>query len=648
MAWFRAPGGAVAPGGVENGGQASPKARWGAYAAIGYMALANLPVKFQPVEAGVDGSWIFALNSLAAEGSLLGREVFYTYGPFGYLLEPRAVGDNLAAGAGFWLAIHAVLLAFLVNVVRQGRAWEAAGVSVVLVLSQGIGYWDEYLVLLVVGLLSVEADDGRSRGAVWRTAASVLAALCLFMKLTLGIAAAATVLAGVVVRHLPRVTSAGRFARDIAWAMAAYLATAGGLAAVYFRGGDEVARWLEMSWEITRGYGLAMTMFGSRLTLAEAGLALGLTGILFWLADAGQRKALLVFAPAIGLSYRHAFVRQDWHTFAFFCFLPLASAASAMFASGRGRWARWYAFGISGATLALAVSHWGLYPEAPRRDADHLWKHVSLRTGFERARKLVGFNETTAALQAASLPSGLRMRDDWAERVRVSGGAAVGIPYEVTAIALQGMRWGRLPTMQMFAAYTSKLDERTAAYFASATAPEWIWIRMWNLNERHLVLDNPLTWDEILRRYRVAGVDEARDEVLLRREGPVREATERTHEQGLAVANGWAELRGDVRGAFEVRLTALGRMAQALYKLPPVYFEFEREDGSIWGYRLLSETARSGAMVRTLPRNARELADLVDGKPIPLVSRFRLRVSIPRLVAPPIRVTWMKAKGMGP
>jgi hypothetical protein len=616
-------------------------ARYAAYAAIAYMGLANFPVRFLPIEAGVDGSWIFALNALAAEGGSLGREVFFTYGPLGFLLEPRAIGSNLAIGSGFWLAVHVLLIAFLVAEVRRGKAWESAGLSVVLVLSMGIGYWDEYLILLVVGLLSMAAHDGQPRGAVWGAFAGALAALCLFMKFTLGIAAAATVLISVAVF---RTRKTGSW-RDSAWTAATYFMTAGALAAWHFQSGAEAARWLEMSWEITRGYGLAMTLFGSRVPLVEAGLALVSLGILFWRTDGGQRRALLVFAPALGMSYKHAFVRQDWHTFAFFCFLPLASAASTLFAGRAVRWVRWFAFGISSLTLAVAVSHWGLYREAPKRDAAHLWRHVSLRTGSERTMQLVRLGETTATLeaQAAGDPSNRRMREDWAADIRASGGVAIGVPYEVTSIALQEMRWARLPTVQMYSAFTPKLDSETAAYFASSAAPEWIWIRMWNINEGHLLLNNPKTWGEILRRYHVTGVDEPRGEVLLRKSEEVRVPPARVQEQGEVRANEWVTVRGgdDVRAAFDVKYNSVGSVLRFLYKLPPVYLEFEREDGSQGEYRFPEETARGGVMISKLPMNARELADVVDGKPIPEVSRLRLKVSLPSLTARRIGVTWI-------
>ncbi len=66
-----------------------------------YSILIAVPLRSHSVQPGLDGSWAYALNVFATLGLVHGRDVAFTYGPWGHLAFPMPGGPPL------WLALAA-------------------------------------------------------------------------------------------------------------------------------------------------------------------------------------------------------------------------------------------------------------------------------------------------------------------------------------------------------------------------------------------------------------------------------------------------------------------------------------------------------------------------------------------------------------
>ena len=78
--------------------------RWAVSAlAIGYISIATFPGGYFPVQAGLDLSWVYAINWLAETPHRFGREVNFTYGPLGFLFLPTNFGEHVLWSALFRL-----------------------------------------------------------------------------------------------------------------------------------------------------------------------------------------------------------------------------------------------------------------------------------------------------------------------------------------------------------------------------------------------------------------------------------------------------------------------------------------------------------------------------------------------------------------
>ncbi len=80
-----------------------------AVCALLYALVCTFPGGYNPIQPGLDGSWMYGLSYLAGSAYVYGRDVAFTYGPLGFLLNPIEVGACLIAGMTFWTVLHLCL-----------------------------------------------------------------------------------------------------------------------------------------------------------------------------------------------------------------------------------------------------------------------------------------------------------------------------------------------------------------------------------------------------------------------------------------------------------------------------------------------------------------------------------------------------------
>lgn len=73
--------------------------RIGFYSLLFYVAILVFPVRLAFFGTGLDSSHVFASNFFPYTDLVYGRDVVFTFGPLGFLLNPQNIGNNLAVGA---------------------------------------------------------------------------------------------------------------------------------------------------------------------------------------------------------------------------------------------------------------------------------------------------------------------------------------------------------------------------------------------------------------------------------------------------------------------------------------------------------------------------------------------------------------------
>jgi hypothetical protein len=593
---------------------------------------------------GLDPSYAFGISEIAAARSLIhGRDVVYTYGPLGPVLLPTArnAGTILALRL-FLYALFAAALARALRRVSPKRGLAFAGLLLVAHLA-GLRY--EYQLLFALALLIAPEVARPNRMPIAAIAGGLLVTLFGLIKLSLGISALALFAAWLVALAARRPPHTWRSVAAGLGALAASIALAIPLA---FESPRWALAWLGFQADLASGFPVAMAVAGSDLEVAAD--LLGLLAILaLWVYAWRTRSALAplwgVMLPVLILSFRHALVRQGGHGSIFPSFLLAVLALGVLLAERSDEIQASLAAWLAALVVALpaAISFAG--PAENSR--------------YELALGVRGVENLSAALQPetarrrlaaierrALAPS--RLPEAFLAPIRAAGSSVDVLPLELSLIAANSLPWVPTPTLQLYLAYTPRLDRWNAEHFRAGSGADLLLVENRAIDRRQMLWDTPETWRAILERYEL---DPRRPRpgwiVLHKRTRPGAFKLEKVGDSRFALAQplevpsgpGWlfAELH--------IEPSARGRLAAALWRVPPLFAETTYADGGKKTWRLVPATASGGWLLAPAARNPAELAALWGdgGAPSGVV---RLRFGGPGLAAyrSEARVVWWRGR----
>ncbi|MEM7051560.1 MAG: hypothetical protein AAF604_17970 [Acidobacteriota bacterium] len=584
------------------------------------LALWLFPGPYFSQAVGLDGSYAWGINAFEAHGAAWGADGAFTFGPLGYLLLPLDGDGHRGRALIFWLFAHGLFVAAFAR-----QAWRhsdrATAFAVLMVAAEVLGLAFGYrLLALVILLLAAERRDRLPFATTW---AALLVAALLLARFHLGIAAGACLLVHLLSEK-----------RLSAWIEATVVAIAAGASAfvVCFQGsGQSVLTWLTAQGQLATGFGAAMSLPNPDRAVLAAGLVALVGGSVAAAAAlrAGQGRLWWLGAVPLLLAFKHGFVRQDGHVQIFFAFLVAFAGLAMLFSEGRSAAAL--------AALALLVA----LPGAPAA-ANH--QTVLGIEGWRHLRALWTPSETAAALDRQSRRALDKRRLPGSFVADLRGVPSVDVvPWELTYLAANDLPWQPHPTLQLYTAYTEDLDQQVAAHFAADDAPERLLVHFESLGQRHLLWDTPRTWRQLLARYRPQRFDGRRQLALLtRRDGTAplaRPLAEQklTGDQWVAPPGGqagrplWAEI--------DLRPTLLDRLAQTLWRTPPVFLEIDLGGERVHRHRLLPATAEGGLLVPP-PTTFEAFRAVLRGRAVGQPRRVRLTGPGLSYFRQPVTVRW--------
>ena len=482
---------------------------------------------------GLDASWGFAINALPFTGRLPWRDVAFPYGPLGWLLFPADLGHHILAALLFWIGVHALLAVALGRVVlrQAGGGHGEAGLgglafAFLLVASHMLGLGADSRLVLVLGLLLAPELPGLAtpspappRRTLWAPAlAAALAVVCGLIKLSLGLSALALLGSFVLVTWVRRRSEppgTGRLLFAMAAAAGAVLAVA---IPLLFGNPGNAWRWLALQAETVRGHAAGMGWPAAPGELAAGLLALAVVGGL--LLYAGARRTGLaglwaIFLLPVWLAFQHAFIRGDAvHTVRFFPFVLGVVALGLLFTRQPAE-----RRAIRGAALLLLLLATG---SALRFGVPAVVSRLDVLAGFQGSRHLAAAMRPAALhrriardQERALAPS--RLPEGFAAAVRASDLGVDALPWELSYLPANRLRWVPSPTLQLYATLTRRLDALAARHFAAPRAPDLLLVEGGTVDGRSLLWDTPETARALLAAYELDPRRPTPDLLVLRR-----------------------------------------------------------------------------------------------------------------------------------
>jgi glycosyltransferase involved in cell wall biosynthesis len=589
-----------------------PSVRGGVTFAIALALLLGLDLSWMPKRFGptLDDSWMIVLSEAFARGRQFGRDIIFTYGPWGFVTvgvyHPATFTLMLVAQGFFCLALAAGLTRLAALGFRHW--WSAiAWVVALCVLSCplfGLSGDVAFLHCAAVLILLHEMDDQPRLRPRLRPALALLivavawAGLVKFGHFVLGVVLVAAIAGADVLRRRPR-------------AAAIVLVFAGALGGLWLAAGQGpggIVPFIRYSLEITRGYSDAMAAWKEPVVhlvpfLAAVGCFVGAR--LCSTRGAGDALRTLAFGWLLFQVFKGSFVRHDGHEALGFMVLPVLALLLAPFAWRRARgWlGRAFLVALFVASLWPQIAGWRVF--MGQTWLEFVTRNVqSARVRVAAAAGLLQGHATAKTLALQHMAAASRAREELG--FPAAQGTVDLYPSEQGYIVAYRWPWGGRPVFQSYVAYTPALAELNANHLRGAGAPDTIFFAVEPVDRRFPALEDALSWPELVARYRVRG-GTGRYLWLERAERPrayelvpIGEMAARLGEQVTVPASDLVWARVDLRP------TLLGRIVRLLYKVPQPTLTVNGQAG----FRLVPDLLRTGFLLSPVVLNREAFAAL--------------------------------------
>lgn len=571
----------------------------------------------------LDASWQIMLVRAHTLGMQFGRELIFTWGPWGFLTSVFHLGRENAWGLVLWqTAGQALVAAALVALSRRAGLGRQAAFVALTVAMHWLFMDTEYFALIVLAVLSglMRRDASVRTAAGW---ACLLGFLAQF-KFTYFVIAGAGTAASVVcwgLRGKPRraVWICGAF---IASVLAAWLAAGQNL--------DHLYPYLMRSVEVARGYGDAMGydepwpvfLWGSGLALA----CLAYIWILW--RDPADRSWNRPAAAFLGFTFlamwKESFTRADLtaiggHVFGLFALVAiLAPVLGGILFPGR-RW-HWFDFAAPYCLVAIACfdpDYFSVGPQVIRmafeRNAREVAETFSLPDNWSRQLALVEKRDAQPALRAAI------------------GEATVDVyDFNLGVAILNGLRLAPRPVFQGYSAYTPSLEGWNLRFYQSDRAPSFLIWSAERIDNRYpgeddamLVAGLPGHYEPLFpagpywlfRKRTPLSKGPLRREPLLSRSVSLGEEVALPESRNRAV---WIEA--------DPVPNNLGRFRAALYKPSTLNLATIDDRGDSHRWRLLPRVAKTGFILCPTLETGADVASFLNGESGSWVRSFHFEV----------------------
>lgn len=622
-----------------------------------YLMVALFPGVESVNAPGLDNSAIYALNHLPQTEYAFGKDVFYTYGPLGYLQVPMPVGDSLARAMIFRIAIHLLLGALLFmhwRATGNGQGIWVFAVCYLLVNIIGFGsaitveFFSDYYLIMICGL-ALSLGLKRERWLAFSlTTCGIISSLLLFIKFNTGLAATATFFVALAVIF----TRSPKRWKLLLAAVSIYLITVLVLSLTLVGGLGQMAMWLRTTFEIASEYNVAMSIQGARLALLEGLAAFAVyLALVVWLFLKKSTAGLvgLVFIPVMLMALKSGFVRQEGHELTYFFAASLILCAMVICVERLSE--------LLTATIAFLLV-FALMSDVRRNPKELVWNQADLRTrivnilslniGTTKIDRLINFRQWEKSLSEQSQRnlSVLRLPDGWLDNVNRQHQTFDVIPWEINYCPANDLKWLPSPTLQSHTSYTVWLDDLNAGHFRNDNSPDFVLVSFAIIDSRPLLWETPATWRMLLNNYQVEKIKPESNLLMLKKKPPTTDPEWQTIGETVITPHQW-EIVPDseslIFAQLNLSLTVLGLLRKTAFRLPPVMMDVEYDDGHRMELRILPNVARNGLLINYLPRDLEELAKLFNCQATTPIRRFRIMGRGADFLAQTIKVTWKKA-----
>ncbi len=454
------------------------------------------PMEFmrRDISAGIDNSWIIALNSAIQRGAIFGKDFVFTYGPLGFLSTRNAdfVGTAPIIAGDAFLLVGIFLLAyrfFSTNIIWLLLLFTAA-------LALRTSSYSQTLFLLYIIYTSVLVTDKKS-APLYVMYAAICVPLLFFIKINYGFIAIPTFF---VVCWMLASRSVNSALIYVVACIIPFFAI-GLSVSINFQG------YFRYGLELIRGYDEAMmhTVNMQELPIWFAAIficTLCAYSVRYMYKAIKTKSGLVAVNITLSLTaiasylfFRNAFTRyDDVHYRQFFCIFPFFFAVFAHIIEVDKK--------IATKIISITITLVSLSVLDGNDGAKEF--SISGRKLNDRLSVAPYYAGISQPFSFGEFPE--KLRDDSVKKV-VGAGTCDLIAHEMSFIKVNELNYNPRPVPQAYSVYTPALDSLNAIHFLKQNRPEFVLVDNDGVDDRYAIWDETLTKATIHLNYECTKIE---------------------------------------------------------------------------------------------------------------------------------------------
>lgn len=539
--------------------------------------------------AGLDSSYVWAINHLFSHNYEKLTELVYPFGPLGFLKMPLPVGSNLIVG----LISLSILKFLFVTLLLSIFFLNDSGSRLLSVLMTLIISYFADIDLLIIGICTVQIIYFiKNNSYLFFTGAMVIALLGFFIKPSIGINAFSIAFVSVFVNYY--------FFRKLiplVKLIILNLFIVFALGFIVFRDISLFFNYIINSINLTLGYSSSLALYPKNNWFLLLITFLTVFSFPLLAKERDPRSVFILLLLPLFIIWKHAMSREDLtHTRIMLYFL-------------------FFFWGIlTGVTKQKSLMLFFL----PSLSILSFYQNMSNLPGYKGYKiEISGINNFHQSMvdykqyfknnDSVSAANILQNKVDPEIRSAIDTSTIDFYPWELSYVPANQFNWQPRKTLQS-GSFSHWLDEKSSQSFKADIGPDYILFHYVNdplggnfgsIDGRYLLNDEPLTIYNILKHY---SIEKKCNKFLLLRKVEQNILSEPVpSEKENRKWNEWIELpdfeKDIARLRFFSHLRFLGKIKKLLYKGEIYYIDYQFTDGKVRSYRFNPSNARDGLWI---------------------------------------------------
>ena len=557
------------------------------YAYISFPIINNILIN-----SGLDNSWVYFINKVVHTNFKFGKDIIFTYGHLGYLINPLNIENNILFSFIFKFIIYVINVISVYLLIKQEYDFNIFKIFLII---PSLIYFNAYIMydlfdyyisftLILLLYLDIKIDK-----IILYIIFCLLVSVAFFIKMGTAILNIATVFIylGFSLFFINKKFFIKRIIISISIPILVFI-----IYYIYNPNIKYLFLFIKGSLEISSGYIYAMSFTPNNYIWVVFGyifaLIYSVLFIYYYIKKNNNFYIMLIISPLFYIAYKHAFVRHTWifiYSFSFIIFILLLNLIN--------RKTKLKDFLIMSFIIIF----------------------ILYRINPIKICNFIIFNKAKDISKTLNIVFNYKSMDSYGdiltqlpkEMLNEIGNDTVTIyPWKISYIAKNNINFIPMPIFQAYSAYTPYLDNLNASFFDNDNSPKYIVFEWQSIDGRLPLTDTPKTFRNIYNNYYIYDIYDGKYILLKQRDNKLDNSTV------LSNFTKNINIKNMVILKANMKLNFIGKIAKLIYQIPEVTANIETENGNKYGFRILLEQLNNGMIINRIPTNLIEFERFFD------------------------------------